>query len=76
MRVLVVDDEDGVSRVGDRGVEGVKESDPLGDLTEQQSTGVGGEPAAIEVSNDGLGTDPGEVEGLAVTLCHSGGLAT
>ena len=44
---LVVDDEDGVSGVGDGGVEGVEQADLVGDLAEEQRPGVGGEPAAL-----------------------------
>ena len=73
--LLVVDDEDGMARVGDGRVEGVEEAEAVGDLAEQQGAGVGGEPAAVEVGDDGLGPEPGKVEGVAVTVCHSGGLA-
>ena len=47
----------------------------LADLAEQQRAGVGGEPSAREIGDDGLGPEAGKVEGVAVTVCHSGGLA-
>ena len=73
--LLVVDDEDGLAGVGDGRVEGVEEAEAVGDLAEQQGAGVGGEPSAAEVGDDGLGPEPGKAEGVAVTVCHSGGLA-
>ena len=72
---LVVDDEDGMAWVGDRRVEGVEEADAVGDLAEQQGAGVGGQPSALEVGDDGLGPEAGKAEGIAVTVCHSDGLA-
>ena len=71
----VVDDEDGMARVGDGGVEGLEETDVVADLAEQKRPGVGGEPAALEIGDDGLGAEAGKVEGVAVTVCHSDGLA-
>jgi hypothetical protein len=73
-RSLVVDDDREPSGIGDGVVEGVEEAEPVADLAEQEGAGVGGEPAAVEIGDDGLGLDPGKVEGVAVTLCHSGGL--
>jgi hypothetical protein len=72
---LVMDDDGQPSGVGDGVVEGVEESEPVSDLSEQEGAGVGGEPAALEVGDDALGPDPGKGEGFAVTVCHSGGLA-
>ena len=73
--LLVVDGEDGMARVGDGVVEGVEESDGVGDLAEEEGAGVGGEPAAEEIGADLLGPEGGKVEGLGVTVCHGDGLA-
>jgi hypothetical protein len=70
-----VDEEDGMAWVGDGGVEGVEESKPIGDLAEEQHPGVGGQPTALEVGDDGFTWQGGKVEGSGVTVCHSGGLA-
>ena len=56
-------------------IEGVEQPDALIDLAEQQRAGVGGEPAAAEVGDDGLGSEAGKVERFGVTVCHRGGLA-
>ncbi len=64
---LVVDDEDGVSGVGDGGVEGVEQTDRVGDLAEQQSPGIGGEPASLKVGDNSLGPQGGKVEWYCVT---------
>src|SRR5665213_867278 len=73
--LLVMHDDRQPAWVGDDAIEGVEEPEPLAELAKEQSTGVGGEPSAVEVGDDGLGSDPGKVEGVAVTVCHSGGLA-
>jgi len=73
--VLVVDDECGISGVGDGGVEGIEEPEVVSDLAEQQGAGVGGEASAVEIGDDGLGSEAGKVKGIAVTVRHSGGLA-
>src|SRR3954454_4924891 len=72
---LLMDDEEGMPRVGDGGVEGVEEPEAVADLAEEQGAGIGGEPAALEIGDDGLVPESGKVEGLVVTLRHSGGLA-
>ena len=72
---LVVVDPCRVAGVGDGFVEGPEQPGRLADLAEQQGTGVGGEPAAEEVGDQGLGAEAGKGEGLAITVCHSGGLA-
>ena len=73
---LVVGDAGRVAGVGDGRVEGLEEAGRLADLAEQEGAGVGGEPAAEEVGDDRLGAEAGKGEGFAVTVCHSGGLAS
>src|ERR1017187_1570171 len=73
---LVVNDEDGVSGVGDGGVYGVEQADLVVDLAEQQRTGICSESSTLEVREDGLGPEGGKVEAVWVTVCHSGGLAS
>ena len=58
-----MDDEDGVSRVGDGLVEGLEEAGFLADLAEQQGAGIGGEPASRKIGDDGLGPEGGKVRG-------------
>ena len=72
---LVMDDDRQPAWVGHDAIESVEESELVADFAEEQSTGVGGEPSAGEVSHNGLGSDAGKVEGVAVTVCHSDGLA-
>ena len=72
---LLVGDQLRQPGVGDGRVEGVEEPEACFELAEQQEAGVGGEPAAAEVGEDGLASEAGEAEGLGVTVCHSGGLA-
>ena len=50
-------------------------TEAVADLAEEQGAGICGEPAALEIGDDGLGPESGKVDGLVVTLCHSGGLA-
>ena len=71
---LVMDDEGRVAGVGDGLIEGAEESGLFADLAEEQRAGVGGEPATLEVGDDGLGSEAGKGEGRAITVCHSGGL--
>jgi hypothetical protein len=73
--LLVVRDEFGPAGVGDGRVEGLEEAEAAFDLAEQQGTGVGGEPTAVEVGDDGPGSEPRKVQGVEATVCHSGGLA-
>ena len=72
---LIVDDEEGVSRVGDRLVESVEQTDLVGGLAKQERPGVGGEPTSLKVGDDGLGPEAGKPENVSVTVCHGGGLA-
>jgi hypothetical protein len=69
-----MDDEDGVSGIGDGVVDGVEQSAVLVDLAEQQRPGVGSEPSALKVGNDGLGPESGKKEWHWVTVRHGGGL--
>jgi len=72
---LVMDDEHGMTGVGDDGVEGVEEADPVGDLADQECPGIRREAAALEVGDDDLGPEGGKRQGAAVTVCHRDGLA-
>jgi hypothetical protein len=66
-----VDDIDGVARVGDGRVEGLEESEAVGDLAEEEGPGVGRDTAAEEVGDDGPAPEGGKVEWLGVTVCHA-----
>src|SRR5579883_1459450 len=72
---LVMDDEHGMTRIWDRRVKGVEESDAVIDLAEQEGPGICGNLSTQEVGDDGLGVEPGKSQRIAVTVCHSGGLA-
>ena len=72
---LVVDEEQRMARVGDGRVAGVEEADAVGDLAEEQPARICGQASTIKVGDDVLGSEGGEVEGLAVTICQSDGLA-
>jgi hypothetical protein len=72
---LVVDHEFGLPRIGNRPIQRLEEPDLVGDRAEQERPRVGGEPAALKISDDGLGAETGKREGVAVTVCHGGGLA-
>ena len=72
---LIVDDESGITGVGDHRVDGVKQADLLGHLAKQQRAPVGREPSALEIRNDLLAVVTGKVEGTAVTLRHDHGLS-
>ena len=52
---LGVDDEDGMSGVGDGGVDGVEEAEAVVDLAEEQGAGVGGEPPPVKSATTALG---------------------
>ncbi len=72
---LGVHDQGGEAAVGDDAIEGVEQSEPLAELSQQEGAGVGGELAALEVGDNRLGAESGKGEGVAVTVCHSDGLA-
>ncbi len=69
--LLIVDDVEGIARVGDGRVEGIEKSDAVGDLAKEQRTGIGGEPATVEVGDDPLAAQGGKVEWQKVTVCHA-----
>jgi hypothetical protein len=71
---LVVDNEDRMAWVWDGVIEFVEESELVGDFSQQQRAAVAGEAAALKIGDDGLGAAAGKVEGIAVTVCHSGDL--
>ena len=72
---LVVHDQRGPAGVGDGAVEGLEETESSAEFAEQEGSGVGGEPSAPEIGDDGLGAEPGKAEGVVATVCHSDGLA-
>src|SRR5262249_14193817 len=72
---LVVGDQRRVAGIGDGPVEGLEQPGRLAGLAEQQGARIGGQSAAEEVGDDGLGAEAGKGQGLAITVCHSGGLA-
>ena len=71
---LIVDEEDGMSGIGDGGIDGVEEAGLLGHLAEQEGAGIGGESTAPEIRDDVLGSKAGKTERLLVTVCHGDGL--
>src|SRR5262249_62082222 len=72
---LVVGDQRRGGGIGDGPVEGLEQPGRLAGLAEQQGARIGGQSAAEEVGDDGLGAEAGKGQGLAITVCHSGGLA-
>ncbi len=72
---LLVGDACGVAWVGQGGVQLVDQSQVPIDLAEQQRPAVAGDVAAIEVGDDPLGAEAGKDDRIAVTVCHSDGLA-
>ena len=73
--LLIVPDHLRRAWIGECGVEGVEEPGVSFDLAEQQGAGVGGEPSALEVGDDVLGSEAGKGEGRGGTVCHGDGLA-
>ena len=73
--LLVMDDEDRVAGIGDDRRDGLEEAGLAAHFPEQEGSGIGGQPASQEVGDDRLGAEAGKGEGLAVTVCHGGGLA-
>ena len=74
--LLVMHDDREPAGVGDDAVEGVEEPESLLEFPEQEGTGIGGDPTALEIGDDRLRTEGGKRQGVAVTLCQCGGLAT
>jgi hypothetical protein len=72
---LVGDDPRRVAGVGDGLIEGPEPPGRLAGLAEEQGAGVGGEPATLEVGDNRLGPEAGKGQGLASTVCQSGGRA-
>ncbi len=75
-RSLVVGYEYGVTWVRDRFVEGVEQTDFLVHLAEQKGSGVCRDPTPAEIGDDRLRPKAGKRKGIAVTVCHRGGLAS
>jgi hypothetical protein len=72
---LVMDDESGITWVGNRRIEGAEESDLVGEFPEDERTTVCGQLSAQKIGVYRFGAAAGKIEGLTVTVCHSGGLA-
>jgi hypothetical protein len=69
-----MDDQREPAGIGEGAIEGVEEPEPVADFSEQEESGIGGEPAPLEIGDDRLGAKAGKLEGVAVTVCHRGGL--
>ena len=69
-----MDDEPGITWIGDRRIEGVEESHLVGEFPKQQRPTIGGQLPALKIGVDRIGATPGKVEGIPVTVCHGGGL--
>jgi hypothetical protein len=59
---LLMNCEDGMSRVRYDCVEGIEEPEPLGDLTEQERTRIGSETATQKVGDNRFVTEAGKPE--------------
>src|SRR5512135_2977913 len=69
--LLVVADQFGLAGVRQTVVAGLEQSEGSLDLAEEQGSGIGGEPSALEISEDVLGSEAGKGEGLGGTVCHA-----
>ena len=72
-RALRVDDEQGMTRVGDGFVESVEQADLFVGFPQEQQAGIGGEVPGGELGDEFAALDAGKGDGLCGTLCHRGG---
>ena len=68
---LGMDDLGWVSGVGDGSIHAVHQAGAQVDLAKQKTTGVGGDPTAVEPDDDFLGTEACEAQ-LLMTDCRHG----